>query len=176
MREAIAARDNPQLLDNELYLHALSMVAAADRYSVLDSQRGVFVLQFLLGRAIELALKAYLISQGTTEKELRTIGHNLERAFDAAAAKGFRMAGGNDQARSEWLGLLNDNYSTKLFEYPLVRGYVLLNLRTIRNMVTRILWGVGLTLWGEAYLVARKNKQDAESLGLNEWSEANYPG
>jgi hypothetical protein len=174
MDQPKSAPDNPQLVDNELFMHALATVAAADRSSIIKTQGNEFVLQFLLGRSMELALKAFLINHGFTERKLRGIGHNLVDAFRAAENEGFRMSGGNEQTRDQWLEVLNENYSTKLFEYPLIRGYRVLNLRLVRNMIERTMWGVAVALWGESYVVAERNKARAQEIGLCEWSQAGY--
>jgi len=43
-----------------------------------------FAGYFLLGHALELAFKATLIADGTTEKRLKRIGHDLVRACNAS--------------------------------------------------------------------------------------------
>ncbi len=142
---------------------------------MIKPQSNNLVLQFMLGRAMELALKAFLVRHGFSERRLRGIGHSLLNAFAAAEKNGFRMTGGNDQARDEWLEILNDHYSSKLFEYPLDRGYRTLNLRTVRNMVARTTWSVALALCGEAHLAIEAESR-GEEIGLNEWPAAHYEG
>ena len=51
------------------------------------------VLSHLLGMAIELALKAFLMKAGQTERELRKIGHDLQALLAAANAHGLTSTG-----------------------------------------------------------------------------------
>ena len=43
---------------------------------------------FLASRALELALKSFLLLHGKTEHQLREIGHDLDRGLDAACELG----------------------------------------------------------------------------------------
>ncbi len=70
---------------------------------------------YLIGHALELALKSALLLQGATEKDLRTIGHNLEEA-----ARQFRETAQGSLLTPEvgvLVSLLNPYYSVKELEY-----------------------------------------------------------
>jgi hypothetical protein len=70
-----------------------------------------------IGRAIELALKAYLIQVGVALPEIRSgkFGHNLISCLKEAEKRGLKLKlSANDR---ELVKLLNDNYSSKQFEY-----------------------------------------------------------
>jgi hypothetical protein len=72
-------------------------------------------VNFLLGQAIELALKAHLRESGATLKRLRGWGHNLEVLFEAAVGKGFSVEwNALDRAM---LSLLNSQYCSREFQY-----------------------------------------------------------
>ena len=47
-------------------------------------------LFYLIARAIELTLEAYLLSQGATKNKLLKINHHLDRAPDSARHHGLR--------------------------------------------------------------------------------------
>jgi hypothetical protein len=77
---------------------------------------------FLVGRAIELALKSYMLLQGQTEKNLRAVGHNLAAGLDTSVTLGLSslltITPESDQA-VRWI---NDYYESKDLEYP-TTGY-----------------------------------------------------
>jgi hypothetical protein len=81
-----------------------------------------FVSYFLYGHGLELTLKAFLVSQGSTNKRLKRIGHDLRRALRAASKhpsfSKVRMSD-KDSTVISWLSAY---YRDKEFEY-LVTGY-----------------------------------------------------
>ncbi len=90
---------------------------AAARLQDLGRRPPSMVTYFLLGHALELAFKSVLIAHGTSEKALRTIGHDLGAATKAAmkvAPAGVIELDPSDSARLECLGPF---YQTKAFEY-----------------------------------------------------------
>ena len=90
-------------------------VEAGDKLQPPISTLAFFPLFLLYGHGIELGLKAFLISQGATEKELRDIGHDLTRALDAARAHpSFEPLREKDL---QVIDLLNPYYQGKEFEY-----------------------------------------------------------
>lgn len=75
---------------------------------------------YLIGHGIELSLKAYLLSQGMTAKDLRKLGkngHDLLAAWDAAILRGLQYDLSFKSGDRLALQLLNDRYATKEFEY-----------------------------------------------------------
>jgi hypothetical protein len=67
---------------------AVSYLSAA---KLLDEHEGHFSPKyFLLSHAIELALKAYILATGGTEKQTKKIRHDLNLAWQKAVANGLR--------------------------------------------------------------------------------------
>jgi hypothetical protein len=88
---------------------------AGDKLKPLVGTLERFPLYLLYGHGIELALKAFLISQGVTEKKLRDIGHDLTKALHAAQAHdSFESPPEYDL---QVIDLLNPYYKGKEFEY-----------------------------------------------------------
>lgn len=90
---------------------------AAARLQDLDRTPPSMVTYFLLGHALELAFKSVLIAHGTSEGDLRKIGHDLAAAIDAAitaAPAGIIELDVSDSARLRSLGPF---YQAKAFEY-----------------------------------------------------------
>lgn len=78
---------------------------------------------YLAGHGIEEAFKAYLRARGSSLKDLKCIGHNLEHALGAAISHGIESLcplTGRDKAI---LAVLNPYYKSKHFEYR-VTGYM----------------------------------------------------
>ena len=96
----------------QFFLHGKAFLDAAAREFSAEEPAISIPGYFLVGRAAELALKAYLLSCGATEAELRGIGHDLE---DALAAAGDLEIPGDIAAV---LRALNPYYSGKDLEYP----------------------------------------------------------
>lgn len=75
---------------------------------------------YLVGHAIELGLKAFLLQQGVTLNEIRDpkkYGHNLQPAYEEALQRGLDkhfIAPGESEAAFKILDVL---YSSKEFEY-----------------------------------------------------------
>ena len=70
---------------------AFASAAAADAYSARSPIVNTMTLNFLMGRAIELGIKGYLLSKGVPMDVLRSrkVGHDLEAALELAVEKGF---------------------------------------------------------------------------------------
>lgn len=90
-----------------------------DAASMLDQLRGGISMPryFLCGHGIELALKAMLVAWGTSDQELRAIGHDLKAAVAAVKKRGVL-----DEIRLQLRDLsiierLNLYYKEKEFEY-----------------------------------------------------------
>ena len=102
--------------------YAIEFYAAAiATYDALRRQ-GVPVapvpVNYLLGHAIELALKAYLLEHGATlEHTKRDLGHNLVACLAEAEAAGLTDKMGLDDDDRELIAAFNNLYADKQFEY-----------------------------------------------------------
>lgn len=71
------------------YTRAVGTVRLASKFldaakvQPLDRLQAPIVTYYLLGHGLELAFKSILIAHGTSERNLREIGHNLAVARDA---------------------------------------------------------------------------------------------
>jgi hypothetical protein len=99
---------------------AFAFAAAADSYSTRSPLVNTTALNFLMGRAIELAIKAYLLSKGISMAHLRShkVGHDLEAGLAIALGMGFNTEVVSTPTDQEVITVLNVHYSEKDFEYP----------------------------------------------------------
>lgn len=114
----------------------------AARLQDLDQSPPSMVTYFLLGHALELAFKSMLIVHGTSDRTLRSFGHDLCAATEAAvkvSPPGVIDLDGSDVAR---LRGLDPFYQAKAFEYlepgfmslPVARKLCELSDRLVRNI------------------------------------------
>jgi hypothetical protein len=93
-----------------------------------------FVRYQLYGQAIELALKAFLISQGTTDNKLRKIGHDLTTALKKAQSYDGFGSVGLSEADIGVITWLTANYKAKEFSYIRVGYYSLPPLSAVSHV------------------------------------------
>lgn len=75
-------------------------------------------VSYLVGHALELALKAFLLHHGVSLHHIKHgLGHNLEAAFAQAEAKGLGAIMPIGPADRAVLTVLNKLYADKQFEY-----------------------------------------------------------
>jgi len=107
--------------------HAQEFWAAADL--VLNRAEGVSLpAYFLLGRSIELSLKAFLLHKGMPISELRKkrYGHNLRALLAESRAQGIERFVELEAIDAGVIDLLSYDYEAKRFEYRITKGtYVL---------------------------------------------------
>jgi hypothetical protein len=72
---------------------------------------------YLIGHSIELSLKAYMLSQGVTLRQLRHFGHDLHVCIRKAKELGLLSHVQFSVAEEGAFGILDDLYSTKQLEY-----------------------------------------------------------
>ncbi len=77
---------------------------------------------YLMGHAIELTLKAYLVHRGVSLKGIRDLNHNLVACFQKAKELGFMSHATFEGPEEGALEILNALYSTKQLEY-IVTGH-----------------------------------------------------
>lgn len=93
---------------------------------------------FLLLHALELFLKAFLVSQGMTEKQLRAISHDLLACLRACQARGFSRYVDLSWREQLQIGRLNRYYQNKELEYFVPRAKHFGNVDQIFSAVLRI--------------------------------------
>lgn len=106
-----------------------------------------FVSYFLYGHALELTLKSFLVSQGSNNKKLKRIGHDLGRALRSASRHApFKNIPVSDRDRVVIAGLAG-YYRDKEFEY-LITGYKRLPLlEDVRDVCERMQRQVKPLIW-----------------------------
>jgi len=120
------------------YFLAAQVLIEADRRAVLGFASRPTLL--LLSHGIELMLKAYLLSQGASEKQLKNIGHDLVECLAEAEGRGLRILGRKDRAVVRWL---NEYYNKKEFEYVIAQGPKSLpHVRVIEDVLDKLLEGL----------------------------------
>ncbi len=77
---------------------------------------------FLACQSIELSLKAYLRGSGYTDKELRGLGHNLDKCVEAARVAGVEEHVSLSEADVAAIAVVNPYYQYKDFQYS-TTGY-----------------------------------------------------
>jgi hypothetical protein len=171
---SVTTPDNPRLADAWLIEQAVRFASAADAYTTRGVVAAPPVVSFLLGRAIELALKAYLVRQGATERELMKLGHSLSRLLDRAATHGFGTASGLTGVQVRAVRLLSRDYSDKYFEYPELRAYAGYSESIIRRATHEVIREVIVAMWGEAEYARMHGDEYAAVNGLTIAPDANY--
>ena len=74
-------------------------------------------MNFLACQSIELSFKAYLRGCGCSDKDLRKIGHDLERCALAAIAAGIEQHVRLSEADIAAIALANPYYRDRDFQY-----------------------------------------------------------
>jgi hypothetical protein len=77
---------------------------------------------YLIGHAIELSLKAFLLSKGVDLKQIKNLGHNLHDALRKAKELGLLENFKFNTVEESAFEMLNELYKTKQLEY-IVTGY-----------------------------------------------------
>ena len=142
-----SASDNDKLLDSNLLENAVSFAAAADAYAARDEGRDWFPLYFLFGHSIEVALKAFILSKGASEVELRRIGHNLVKALTGAESAGLDVSALlTDDERSS-ITLLSKWHVQQVTRYPLLQGYLIPRPLILRRLLEKIITATYVEIW-----------------------------
>ena len=77
----------------------------------------ILVRAFLLGHALELLLKSYLLYSGYGEKRIKALGHNLDRVLSECLKNGLEEHLKVSREVQADLHLFNQAYSSKALEY-----------------------------------------------------------
>lgn len=97
---------------------------------------------FLLLHALELHLKAFLISQGMGEKKLRNIGHDLLACLRACNEHGFARHVTLSWAEQMQIGRINVYYKSKELEYFVPQAKRFCHVERLSETVGRVANGV----------------------------------
>jgi len=98
---------------------------------------------FLLGRAIELSLKAFLLDTGCTSRELKDFGHNLTTLYDVATRRGLPICARLEQLELGALDLLSQEYLGTRLGYRDTGGtYYLPRIDLAESAARRLVSGV----------------------------------
>lgn len=103
------------------FMNAATVLAGEDAGVVRGQKLRLsllFPFLFLIGHTLELAYKAILVAHGTTEKDLRKIGHNLVGCREEAQAccPGL-LEGLEEPGTDEIVERIDPYYKAKAFEY-----------------------------------------------------------
>ncbi|MCS6292370.1 MAG: hypothetical protein H8J66_04795 [Nitrospira sp.] len=111
-------------------MYAAAADAINDRYP-----NALHVLSHTLGMAIELALKAFLVHHGLTEKDLRRLGHDLAELLKEAESYGLTSTG----SRHFRLSVLGANYEERIFAYPAEGMLAIITPASLREIAHEII-------------------------------------
>lgn len=128
IREEEEKRTSPQIFYSggiECYA-LLELKREHSNRSALNKKGGDLLDYYLLGRSIELFLKAFLRGNGMNLDRLRKkISHNLEKAFRKSQTFGLSELVSIEEKEIAALKILNHQYSKKRLEYSMVGMYTL---------------------------------------------------
>lgn len=120
--------------------HAQEFWDAADL--VLNKTEGVSIpAYFLLGRSIELSLKAFLLREGIPISKLKAnkYGHNLKKLLAEAKSKGLEKHINIAPIESGVIDVLSYDYAAKKLEYRVTNDtYYLPLLRETSNIARKL--------------------------------------
>lgn len=160
-----SAPDNPKLLDGVLLQNAVSFAAAADAYATADKLRDWFPLYFMFGQSVELALKAFALNKGATERELMKIGHNLVEALGRAQSDGLNLPALFSAEERSAIALLGKWHLEQVTRYRLLRGYAIPRPQIIREVLEKLITAVYTEVWGRDQF--EEDRASERGLGLS---------
>jgi hypothetical protein len=165
--------DDDALDDEALFWAALSHAAAADAYVANDPWYAPGPVLSLLGRALELALKAYAVHTGADADTLRyQIGGDLEACLRYALDHGLVVRDGvRDEDRAS-LRKLNAYCQLKRTDIPELTVDDPPASRVIRELLNRVLAGTFIPIWDIGTYRAKASA--ATTPGLTIDPRANY--
>lgn len=95
---------------------------------------------YLIGHSMELSLKAFLLHQGVSLRELRTqFGHGLHQCFDGAKERGLLTHASFDEHELGAFAALDKLYSTKQLEYIVTGAKTFPIYGYLRSMSAKLL-------------------------------------
>jgi hypothetical protein len=101
-------------------------------------------VMFLVGQAIELALKAYLLAQGESLRSLRRdYGHELHRSVRKCKELGFQPLLQLSEEEAKVLALLDALYSSKQLQYIVTGSKVYPMFGPLQRVALKLIHGAG---------------------------------
>lgn len=166
--------EHDRLHDQALFWTAITYAAAADAYVVADPWFAAAPVLGLLGRSLELGLKAFAVHAGAMEDTLKyQIGSDLEACLKYALDNGLVV---RDGVREEdWAALrkLNAYCQLKRTAFPELTVDDPPPSRVIRDLLNRVLAGTFVSIWDIG--TYRAKARAATTPGLTIDPQANYP-
>ncbi|MCH8501559.1 MAG: hypothetical protein LAT77_06570 [Aliidiomarina sp.] len=150
-------------------MYAASADAVNEKYP-----NALHVLNHLLGMSTELALKAYLVNNSVTKKELRRLGHDLTALYEKAKELGITDTG----SRTFRLSVLGANYKPRIFAYPETGNLTVIQPRSLREINREILCEVFKAVKGYELSIKMQNEPGlailstyADDLDSSAWAQ-----
>lgn len=101
-------------------------------------------VMFLVGQAIELALKAFLLSEGVSLRSLRQdYGHELHRSVRKCKELGFQPLLQLSEEEANVLALLDTLYSSKQLQYIVTGSKVYPVFGPLQRVALNLIYGAG---------------------------------
>ena len=98
---------------------------------------------FLIGQAIELALKAYLLAKGVPPKKLRSdYGHELHRSLRKAKELGLSDVVSLSAEEKGIIDLLDDLYSSKQLQYIVTGSKTFPVFGPLESVARKLVYGI----------------------------------
>jgi hypothetical protein len=98
---------------------------------------------YLYAHSIELAMKAYLVTEGYSEQQLHKIGHDLKKTWDKSKALNISNHLNNPMEIEKTIGIISPYYNAKELEY-IVEGYKQLpKIIDMHNSAKQLINGIG---------------------------------
>jgi hypothetical protein len=104
------------IISLSLWNDAQAFILAAD--SLVQNSQVDLPTYFLLGHALELTIKAYLAAHGLKTRELKKVGHDLQRAFENAVSLGLKIE--NQDAVTAMVRAISEFHNAHVFRYPVI--------------------------------------------------------
>ena len=172
----ITQADGSEQLSGAALLHqAMAVAAAADAYSARGrSNVSALTLQFLIGRSLELALKAYLTNKDCAECSLKKNGLDLSKLLQQAAAHSFELYSGTSDADRRAVAALGPNYMRKMIECHQADGHASVTSKVLREILNRAIVSVFTVIWNEDPVRFNLRRTSDRALGLSIADDACY--
>jgi hypothetical protein len=99
---------------------------------------------FLVGQAIELAMKAYLLAKGISLRQLRRdYGHELHRSLRKAKESGLASVVSLSADEEQVVELLDSLYSTKQLQYIVTGAKTFPVFGPLESVTRKLVYAIG---------------------------------